>query len=161
MQTTVAFTSINTYVGVASGTACTGGTCGYQQAIYSSDLTTQLCITQIGTSGNGTANLNINTTGVKVLTFANGADVSAGVCTLPVGHYLLVSTSDSTALRIVNYENNGLNAGSVLNTNFPRYWGGSTAVISTGNGASLALNSNLSGVTFTANVTTLVAGFEK
>ena len=157
VQTSLAFTDIDVYVGVASGTACTGGTCGLEIGIYNAAGTSLLCATTVGTSG-GT--ININTTGVKNMTFASDADVSGGTCTLPVGHYIMVSTSDSTALKLVNYQNNGLNAGSVLNILTPRYWGNSTTTVATGDGASLVLNSSVAS-SFTTGSTTIVAGFEK
>ena len=154
----VSIADLDIAVGVASGTGCTGGTCGLVFGIYTSDLTSLLCLTAVGTSGGSP---NINTTGIKSFTFTGGANVSGGLCSLNPGHYILISTSDSTALRVVNYMDNGQSAGKLLANNTPRYWGVSTAAVSTGDGSSLTLASDIHTSPFNSGSTTLIVGFEK
>jgi len=78
-------------VTTASGTACTGGTCGLLMAIYNSTCSAIVTngTSNVLVSGSG---LNINTTGFKYVTFSPAVTLTAGAT------YCLVITSDSTVL---------------------------------------------------------------
>jgi hypothetical protein len=161
----IALTKITYYLFTASGTSCTGGTCGLAMGIYSGDGTSLLCASTIGTSG-GTGDLNINgSVGEKSITFASGADVSGGVCSLPAGSaYTLVTSSDSVAIQIGTYQygSGSSSIAKLMAHNTPRYNGFTSAAFATGDGASMALPSSaVSGVTWNANNFVLAIVFEK
>lgn len=122
----------------ASGTSCTGGVCGLVLEVLAADKSTVLCLSEVATSGNATSRLNIDqTTDTWAMAWVSGADVSAGVCTLPAGLYWAVWTTDSLALQVVAAGNT--DASAMVNVNSIR-WGYQGAV-ATGNGASIAFPS--------------------
>jgi hypothetical protein len=141
----------------ASGTSCTGGTCGLIAGIYNAARTTALCVTEVGTSGNGTARLNINTTNAHALAFASGSDVTAGVCTIPAGVYWLITSSDSTALTFYGAAGDNAANASLINPGVGVRLGYTTSV-TTGNGASLAFGT-VSGALSSAGQVQWVNGF--
>ena len=131
------------YVNTASGTGCTGGTCGLQFAIYSYDFTSKLAYTTVATSGSGGCT-DINTTGAKRVTLAGGTAVSGGTAVLPPGVYWIVASTDSTALFLGTYGESRF--ALVANAGGESRYAAGGAALSTGNGASLSLPENLSAV---------------
>ncbi len=161
----VNFTEVDVSVAVASGTSCSGGTCGLIAGVFSPGSTlTPLCLATAAYSGNPTGTLDTNTTGLKALPIASGTNVSGGVCSLPAGtQYILMLATDSTVLKLVNYQNGGTSAAGVINRLHPYLNGTSTASISTGNGPSLAFSGTIASSTFTGSQgsTVFEAGFNQ
>ncbi len=138
------FRYIKFYVHVASGTSCTGGTCGMGLAVYSYDMATKLAGTDVATSG-GTPDLN--TTGAKRVAVSSGTEVTGGVAVLTPGVYWLVSTSDSTTLSVAAFGENRLSL--TVNAGSDGFYGYATTSLSSGNGPSLTFTSDLSGASWT------------
>lgn len=159
IPTTVCMDHINFTVETASGIACTGGTCGLVFEIASPDLGTVYCVSTVATSG-GSPDINSLAVKQKTLTWSSGLNVSAGVCKLPGGvSYTLVTSSDSTVLKLNNYLFGGDPTATMINISNSKYFG-VAASVTTGNGASLAFTS-LSGLTWTANSAVFQIGFIK
>lgn len=137
LQAQHSFTALALEVTVASGTC--SGTCGFGLAVYNSAKDSKLGQTTIMTSGGSP---DFNATGAKSLTWASGANVSAGTLTLAAGTYYACYSTDSTTAQfpMVNTPSaiaaNGTNPG-------PHH--GYQAALTTGSGASLAFPSTLSG----------------
>ena len=144
LQAQHAFTGLALEVTVASGTC--GGTCGFGVAVYNSAKDSKLGQTAIMTSGGSP---NFNTTGAKLLTWASGANVSAGTLTLAAGTYYACYSTDSTA---ANFPMINVDLGTAENGTNPGPHHGYQAAFTTGSGASLAFPSTLSG-TFNATST--------
>jgi hypothetical protein len=151
VQGAMAAGRINFRVGVASGAGS-----GLIFGIFDPTLANNYCTSTVATAGGSP---DIGTTGVKSLTWASGPNVSSGICTLyGPANYVLVTSSDSTALRLVNHLDGGSSPAALLNANHAKYFGVTTGV-TTGSGAALAFAS-LSGLTWLANSATLAAAFE-
>lgn len=146
------FRAIHAQITTGSGTGCTGGTCGFQFAVYNTAMTSRVAYTTVATSG-GTP--NINATGGARFVFGGGSAVSAGVLTLPAGSYWLVASSDSTVLAMSYYGTNtamivaaATTTTGTLGSTLISY---SSTTIATGNGGSFALNADISGATWTVS----------
>lgn len=124
---------IDPWIKTASGTGCTGGTCGLVFGIYSADST---CSTRLGSTtplvSGGTPDIN-STTALVTATCSSPVSLSAGV-------YLFTMVSDSSVLVL-----QGIQWGveSFEDLNGARR-GTFTSNPITGNGPSLALPSNCS-----------------
>lgn len=144
----ITFTNINIYINTGSGTSCTGGTCGFVMTVHDIQAVNAVCVSTVGTSGNSTANFNINTTGLHSLTMASGSNVSAGVCTLSAGTYIMTYDSDSTALQIADSGDSGQGGARQVGANFPIRWGDAGGATSTGDGFALAPIADIHAVSF-------------
>lgn len=122
---TMALDSISYRVTTASGTGCTGDTCGLVFGIYNAAGTSLLAQTDVGTSGGSP---DINGTGYQTLS------VASGPVTINPGVYRICASTDSTALVVARMEISGED---LWNTGQVRF--GYAANSSTGNGGSLAL----------------------
>jgi hypothetical protein len=140
---------INFNIGTAATNNCGGGSsaCGLVLSIKPSTLSSDVCITTVLVGG-GTPNLN--TTGVKSVTFASGSGVSAGVCTLTPGAYKLTFTSDSSTVAWTIWGGPAID-GSLMSANVASNEGYTASGVATGSGATLALPANLAGTTFTVS----------
>lgn len=135
----VALTSQNLAFEVTVGSGTCGGTCGLGFGIYNS-AGTGIAYSSIAVSGSGT---NINTTGVKNVTWASGTAVSGGTLSLSAGKYYFCLSTDSTVLALTFLGNaNYLRLANGTGTNTEN---GYQASFSTGSGGSLALPANKSG----------------
>lgn len=141
LQAQHAFTGLALEVTVASGTC--GGTCGFGVAVYNSAKDSKLGQTAIMTSGGSP---NFNTTGAKLLTWASGANVSAGTLTLAAGTYYACYSTDSTA---ANFPMINVDLGTAENGTNPGPHHGYQAAFTTGSGSGLTFPSTLTG-TFNA-----------
>lgn len=138
----VALTSTNLLFEVTVGSGTCAGTCGFGVGIYNS-AGTGIAYSSIAVSGSGT---NINTTGVKTLTWASGTAVSGGTLSLSAGKYYFCLSTDSTSLALTFLGNaNYLRLANGTGTNVEN---GYQAAFSTGAGAALALPAAKAG-TFT------------
>jgi hypothetical protein len=144
LQAQHAFTGLAVEVTVASGTC--GGTCGFGVAVYNSAKNSKLGQTAIMTSG-GSPDFNV--AGAKLLTWASGANVSAGTLTLAAGTYYACYSTDSAvaAFPMINVD-----SGTAENNGNPGPHHGYQGGLTTGSGASLAFPSTLTG-TFNATST--------
>jgi hypothetical protein len=163
VQAPIAFSKFDVRVTTGIGNSCSGsnpsaGACGYLIAVYNAPRTSQLCLSAVAYYGGSP---DMNATGPKSISVSTGANVSSGVCYLPPGHYILLQTSDSTALRIQNLQNAGVGFGTLMGQNTAAYWGVSSASVSTGNGNALALASNISSSSFVINDNTAFVGLER
>lgn len=109
----------------ASGTACSGGTCGVLIGVYSADGSSLLCSTR-GTSGGSP---DMNTTGIKTLTFSSACSLTGGTT------YLFALATDSAALQIYTWDGTA-SLNGVLNAS--RSMTGQCANATSGNGGSIA-----------------------
>ncbi len=109
----------------ASGTGCTGGTCGLLVGIYSVNGNTVLGWGRATSGGSP----DINTTGVKLITLNSSIALTAGTT------YILAASSDSTSLSIFAWDAGGASNSAVMNADGVSW--GTCANVSTGNGASL------------------------
>lgn len=137
MPAAITSTVLSFEVTVGSGTC--GGTCGFGTAIYNS-AGTGIAYSTIGVSGSGT---NINTTGIKELTWASGTAVSGGTLSLSAGKYFACLSTDSTALSLTFYGNT--NYLRIMNGTGTNTQNGYQAAFSTGAGAALALPASKAG----------------
>ena len=111
-------------------------------------MSTRLAMTTVAVSG-GTPDINV--TGAAQFVWGSGSMVSGGVLTLPAGVYWLVTTSDSTTMKLASYGDarsvtiaNATTTTSTLPSGLKvRY---SNSAISTGTGGSLGLAADLSGI---------------
>jgi hypothetical protein len=138
------------HIGTTASGTC-GGTCGAQIAIYAeATLTSPVCLSTVGTSGNATASLNINATGIKAFTWASGSGVSGSICTLQPGAYLLMYSSDSALTKIANYGDtrgfSQISGDADGVTTFNYRFGESSSAIATGSGASVGITTDLSSI---------------
>lgn len=143
-----------------SGTACTGGVCGFSVAIY--DKAKALVgATETGTSNHVSPGKNINDNsfngGVKTLNWSSGSGVSGGKLTLDPGGYWFCYSTDSTALQVLVWNNTawmpvahraaetyldkhgyrtGLTTGNGAGLTFPASWTGQ--LVNSGGGSELA-----------------------
>lgn len=140
-------TAVKMEVGVASGTC--GGTCGFVFGLYDSSKAL-IASTAVMTSGGSP---NFNTAGVKSLAWASGSAVTSGTLTLQPGKYYGCVLTDSTTAQI-----RWLDASWALIANGGTTGGehGYASSFGTGAGATVALPSSISGVTFTAASTGLL-----
>ena len=143
----IKLSEIDVQVAVASGTACTGGTCGLIFGIATPPTTaagtfTMLCVTSVATSGGSP---DINTPGIIRVNMSSGSDVTAGTCSLPAGFYDLLIATDSIALKLTNFSNGGTSGAGNINQKYPWTFAASGAAISTGNGGALAFNGSITG----------------
>lgn len=81
-------------VTTASGTACTGGTCGFFVGIYDSTKAL-IASSEVAYSGHATVSKDMNQTGYKKIGWASGSAVAGGVLTLNPGSYWLCYASES------------------------------------------------------------------
>lgn len=128
--------------------AASSGSNGLVAAYFNTALTSILCETVVATAGQIT-----NAGTAESLTWASGANVSGGICTT-TGPYLVVLTSNDTTLTIATiYDVVASQAsldqpgGTATGNIYAAY---SAATISSGAGATITLNSNLSANTWTA-----------
>ena len=131
---TITFSKINFLIDTASGTSCSGGTCGMVWGIYASNQTTLLASSIVLTSGGSP---NLNATGSITATFASPYTLAASTA------YYLVWSTDSSVLAIDGFASSDWPS---LLTSFAGY--GSS---STGDGSSIALPSSISGFTTPGN----------
>lgn len=108
----------------ATGTSCSGGTCGVLIGVYSADGSSLLCSTR-GTSGGSP---DMNTTGVKTLTFSSVCSLTGGTT------YLFALATDSAALQVYTWDGTS-SATGVLNAS--RAMTGQCANATSGNGGSI------------------------
>ena len=135
--------SLNAYIDTAAS-----GASGLQFAVYDYGMSTRLAMTTVAVSG-GTPDINV--TGAAQFVWGSGSMVSGGVLTLPAGVYWLVTTSDSTTMKLASYGDarsvtiaNATTTTSTLPSGLKvRY---SNSAISTGTGGSLGLTADLSGI---------------
>ena len=120
----VTFAKAIVNITAASGTGCTGGTCGFLLAIYNAAGSLVAATTPIVSGGSP----DLNTTGAKVLSFASPVMLNPGA-------YWLSGTSDSTALRL---RGDTLSVIAELFNADGHTRVGRTPTASTGNGAALA-----------------------
>ena len=116
-------------------TTAGGASSGLLFAEYTADLSTPLCISAVATGS------SVTTLGAHSVNWASGPNVSAGVCTIPLGAataFLL--TTDDSSLAIATY---GTSYGFVIaNVNTPRLAGyAASNNLSTGTGSSLSFTS--------------------
>lgn len=86
-------------------TTIASGTNGAGIGIYDSAGTTLVAYTETATVGNGTARLNIGTTGKKSLNWSGGTMVIGGTLTLTAGKYFACASSSSTVLATDRWNN--------------------------------------------------------
>jgi hypothetical protein len=139
----------------ATGASCSGGICGLNVQIRPVGMATVECQMGVLVSGSGGTNKDIATAGIIKLSPASGTTYSGGKCILDAGPHIWVSTSDDPAIRIMAGVAGGIGAfatGDLLTIISTKYHG-YVASQATGNGSSLAITADLSGVTFTAGPT--------
>lgn len=124
--------------------AAGGGGAGLLFGIYSADLTTALCISTVGTGSKVTT-----ANSPQSLTWASGANVSGGVCTIPLSDAdAMVWTSDDTTLSLFPYADSNKYPMMTVNSNIHAGWENG---LSTGTGASLAFVGTLPTITHAIN----------
>lgn len=110
-------------------------------------LTTVTCTTVVLTSGGSP---DINSTGWKSGAWDGG-------CTIPAGPVLMVMSSDATALRVGAWNSSG--NGMAGRSSILSKYGGFSSAVSSGTAGSLAIATDLSGITWTADSTSNVPAF--
>ena len=108
LPASISVSSASFQVTGGSGTACSGGVCGFSIAIYNK-AKTLVGVTETAASNHASQGKNINDTsynnGVKTLNWSSGSAVSGGKLTLDPGGYWFCYSTDSTALQILVWNN--------------------------------------------------------
>jgi len=114
-------------------------------AIYSADLTSQLCLSAVATGS------KVESTGAQTIGWASGANVSGGTCTIAVGNAVafLMTTDDTTLAISVHGSLLPQLVANVGGAGTARKAGYNSSTLSTGSGSSLAF-ATVSGVSWTA-----------
>ena len=112
--------------------------CGYLFVIFSPDMRTTLCKTEV---------LTDTTAGMKTLRFVSGTLVNNGVCSFPGGGAILLETSDNGALQMKTIYGSHYWS-SAARALSPSYCGYATPAVTgiSGSGLSLTVPSDLSAV---------------
>lgn len=139
---TFTFSKLVFQIDTASGTSCSGGTCGLIWGLYSAAGSLVASSTALVSGGSP----NINTTGTVTATFSSPQTLNGGTA------YFLSASSDSAVLALSAGNDSDGNAvvQTMMNSNSASR-AGYLASSSTGHGSSIALPSSISGFTTTTN----------
>ena len=145
VQAAMSFSHFSLSITTAATSNCGGGSspCGLAVSIKNPARSSDVCV---ATTAFGGGTPDINSTGVKNLTFASGSGVTGGVCTLTPGRYFLVANSESAALKWMTYSTS--NVTPLINNLNLANCGYATSVTPTGSGSLRAIPADISAATF-------------